>query len=362
MKKKLRVALLFGGKSAEHEISLISARNIAAAMDKNKYEIVAIGIDKQGRWHIDEDARLLSDQRIASVDAARAANLAAILPGAAPTPIIRVAKPRALTRDRCGFSNPAWALWRRRHRAGNAQARQPAVRRRRRAGFRRGHGQGCDETFAARCQNTHRQVLGIRQDGENQLCQSKKNSWHAAIYQARQFRLLGRHQQSDQAGEFAGAVAEALRYDNKIIIEAFIAGREIECSVLGNEKPIASLPGEIIVNRDFYSYHAKYLDDQGSRLEIPAKLPAQTIREIRQTAVAAYQALCCEGMARVDFFLCQDQRIVVNEINTIPGFTKISMYPKMWEASGITYSALIDRLIALALERFRQEKNLRTSR
>ncbi|MGZ8490050.1 MAG: D-alanine--D-alanine ligase family protein, partial [Candidatus Binatia bacterium] len=162
--------------------------------------------------------------------------------------------------------------------------------------------------------------------------------------------------------QFSAAVKEAFRYDNKIVIEEFIAGREIECSVLGNDNPIASLPGEIVVNRDFYSYHAKYLDAHGSRLEIPAKLPAKVIKEIRQTAVRACKALCCQGMARVDFFVQANGRVLVNEINTIPGFTKISMYPKMWEASGISYSKLIDRLIRLALERFRQEQRLRSSK
>jgi D-alanine-D-alanine ligase len=162
--------------------------------------------------------------------------------------------------------------------------------------------------------------------------------------------------------QFAAAVRTAFRYDNKIIIEEAIRGREIECSVLGNEKPIASLPGEIVVQHDFYSYDAKYLDDQGARLEIPARLPKKVVKEIQRTAVRAYRALCCEGMARVDFFLRPDGKVLVNEINTIPGFTKISMYPKMWEATGLSYSRLIDRLIGLALERARREKRLRTSK
>ena len=362
MKKKLRVALLFGGKSAEHEISLISARNIAAAMDKNKYEIVAIGIDKQGRWHIDEDARLLSDQRIASVDAGRAANLAAILPGAAPTPIIR-SQSRAPLR---GIDVVFPILHGPFGEDGTVQgmlklANLPFVG----AGVL-GSAVGMDKDVMKRLLRDAKIPIGkflvFGRTAKISYAKVRKALGMPLFIKPANLGSSVGISKVTKAGEFAGAVAEALRYDNKIIIEAFIAGREIECSVLGNEKPIASLPGEIIVNRDFYSYHAKYLDDQGSRLEIPAKLPAQTIREIRQTAVAAYQALCCEGMARVDFFLCQDQRIVVNEINTIPGFTKISMYPKMWEASGITYSALIDRLIALALERFRQEKNLRTSR
>jgi D-alanine-D-alanine ligase len=162
--------------------------------------------------------------------------------------------------------------------------------------------------------------------------------------------------------EFAAAVKKAFRYDNKIIIEEGIAGREIECSVLGNEKPIASLPGEIVVQHDFYSYDAKYLDDSGARLEIPAKLSVATVKQIQRLAVETYRTLCCEGMARVDFFLRPNGQALVNEINTIPGFTTISMYPKMWQASGLSYSRLIDRLITLALERARRENQLSTSR
>jgi D-alanine-D-alanine ligase len=130
---------------------------------------------------------------------------------------------------------------------------------------------------------------------------------------------------------------------------------------LGNDNPIASLPGEIVTGYDFYSYDAKYIDDQGSRLEIPAKLPKAIVRSVQEIAITSYKTLCCEGMARVDFFVKADGQVLVNEINTIPGFTQISMYPKMWEASGIPYPKLIDRLIQLALQRFRQERNLRTS-
>ena len=154
-----------------------------------------------------------------------------------------------------------------------------------------------------------------------------------------------------QTGQFGAAIKEAFRYDNKIVIEEFIRGREIECSVLGNDNPIASLPGEIVVNRDFYSYDAKYLDDQGSRLEIPAKLPQSVIKEIREIGAARLPSAVLRRHGAESIFSSQaDGRVLVNEINTIPGFTKISMYPKMWEASGISYTQLIDRLIQLALE------------
>jgi D-alanine-D-alanine ligase len=127
-------------------------------------------------------------------------------------------------------------------------------------------------------------------------------------------------------------------------------------------EPIASLPGEILPRHEFYSYEAKYLDENGAVLEIPAKLPPETSERIRQLALKTFSVLCCEGMARVDFFLRNGEEIIVNEINTIPGFTRISMYPKLWEATGISYSELIDRLIQLAIERFDREKRLKTDR
>jgi D-alanine-D-alanine ligase len=160
--------------------------------------------------------------------------------------------------------------------------------------------------------------------------------------------------------EYKTAIDAAFEYDNKILIEQFMEGREIECSVLGNENPIASVPGEVVPTHEFYSYEAKYIDENGAALEIPAKLAAQITRRIQQLAVDTFKTLSCEGLARVDFFLTTKNKIVVNEINTIPGFTSISMYPRLWQASGISYTDLIDRLIQLALERFAKEKRLKT--
>jgi D-alanine-D-alanine ligase len=158
------------------------------------------------------------------------------------------------------------------------------------------------------------------------------------------------------------AMELALQFDRKIVIEAAVPNaREIECAVLGNDDPQASLPGEIIPSREFYDYEAKYLDES-SKSVIPADLAGEQIREVQQLAIAAFRAVDCAGMARVDFFLARDSgHIFVNEVNTIPGFTTISMYPKMWEASGLSYPELIDRLIKLALERHGEKQQLRTS-
>ncbi|MBI4099877.1 D-alanine--D-alanine ligase, partial [Candidatus Microgenomates bacterium] len=163
--------------------------------------------------------------------------------------------------------------------------------------------------------------------------------------------------------ELAQAIKIAKQYDIKILVEEAITGREIEVSVLGNENPIASIPGEVLTNKhhQFYSYEAKYLDENGATLVIPAKLSKSQVSKIQKTAITAYKALCCEGMARVDMFLTQKNKIYINEINTIPGFTSISMYPKLWEASGLSQTELIDKLITLALNRFAKEQKLQTS-
>jgi D-alanine-D-alanine ligase len=161
--------------------------------------------------------------------------------------------------------------------------------------------------------------------------------------------------------EYTIAVKDAFQYDTKIIIEEYICGREIECAVLGNEEPIVSLPGEITTTHDFYSYDAKYIDDNGALLQIPASLEEDTKKYVQKLAIKVFQILCCEGLSRVDFFLKKNGEIIVNEINTMPGFTKISMYPKMWEISGISYTDLITRLIELAINRFERDKKIKTS-
>ena len=162
--------------------------------------------------------------------------------------------------------------------------------------------------------------------------------------------------------EYLTAVNEAFLYDSKILFEEFINGRELECSVLGNEDPMASVVGEVKSSHEFYSYDAKYIDENGAVLEIPAKINEACAAHVRELAVSAFRALDCEGLGRVDFFLKNSGEIIVNEINTMPGFTKISMYPKLWEAAGVSYSELVDRLIELAFRRFEKEKKLKTDK
>lgn len=163
---------------------------------------------------------------------------------------------------------------------------------------------------------------------------------------------------AEDEASFDRGLRDAFRYDNKVIVEQAVTGREIEVSVLGNDSPEASIPGEIVPGDTFYSYDAKYINSAATRLEIPAALDTLTANRIREMAIDAFQVLDCAGLARVDFFLEADGGVVLNEINTLPGFTRISMYPKLWEASGISYPQLIDRLIQLAFERHRQETAL----
>jgi len=362
MRKKLRVALLFGGKSAEHEISLISARNIAAAIDKSKYEIVAIGIDKQGRWHLDEGARLLLTEEKTVVEFRDASNAAAITPGRTATPMVRCSGAAGLA----GIDVVFPILHGPFGEDGTVQgllklANLPFVG----AGVL-GSAVGMDKDVMKRLLRDAGIAIGkfmvFERADKISFARVKRTLGMPLFVKPANLGSSIGISKVTKPSQFNAAAKEAFSYDNKIVIEEFIDGREIECSVLGNDNPIASLPGEIVVNRDFYSYDAKYLDAHGSRLEIPAKLPVKVIKEIRQTAVKACKALCCQGMARVDFFVQANGRVLVNEINTIPGFTKISMYPKMWEATGISYANLIDRLVRLALERFRQEQRLRSSK
>jgi D-alanine-D-alanine ligase len=364
MKKKLRVAILFGGKSAEHEISVISARNIAAAMDKSKYDIVSVGIDKQGRWIFDERARLLRENRQTEVKLRRGSDNLAVLPGATPAPIMRVSRRSPLA----GVDVVFPVLHGPFGEDGTVQgllklANVPFVG----AGVL-GSAIGMDKDVMKRLLRDAKLPVPkflVFEHGSSRSIDfaAAKRALGVPLF-VKPANLGSSVGISKVRGkkEFSAAVNDAFRYDAKIVIEENIRGREIECSVLGNQTPIASLPGEIITRHEFYSYDAKYVDEKGVRLLIPAELPRGLVRRIQELAIKTFQVLCCQGMARVDFFLRNNRDVIVNEINTIPGFTQISMYPKLWEASGIPYADLIDRLIQLALEKFRAENRLRTSK
>src|SRR5437667_9569722 len=365
MARKIRVGILFGGRSAEHEVSLQSAKNIIDAIDANKYELVLIGIDKQGQWHLNEESRfLLPVTESESPELAiRGENLALVL----------------------GQQNNQLVASSGEKRLGSLDVVFPVL-----------HGPfGEDGTVQGLLKLSNIAFVGAGVLGSSVGMDkdvTKRLLRDAGIPIAR-FIVAKRYSSKEigfdyargQLGlplfvkpanigssvgiqkvkdgeEFERAVRAAFNYDNKILIEECIDGREMECSVLGNDNPIASVPGEILPRHEFYSYEAKYLDQNGAVLEIPARLPSEISERIRQLAIKTFSVLCCEGMARVDFFLRNGREIIVNEINTIPGFTRISMYPKLWEATGISYTELIDRLIQLALERFEREQRLKTDR
>lgn len=360
--KKITVGILFGGKSAEHEVSLRSAKNIFDAMDKEKYNPVLIGIDKTGQWH-------LTDQQVFQ--------LTAVDPKTAP------AGPASDSVALVPQSGGKMAHFAKGEGAGSIDVVFPIL-----------HGPfGEDGTVQGLLKladlpfvgpSVLGSAVGMDKDvmkrllrdaglkiGKFLVIESEDPipSYQDALKQvgspmfikpANMGSSVGVSKATNEA-EYRKAVADAFLYDNKILVEEFIKGREIECSVLGNAHPIASIPGEIIPTHDFYSYEAKYIDENGAKLEIPAKLSPELVKKVQYAALRTFKALACEGLGRVDSFLTANGEVYVNEINTMPGFTKISMYPKLWEASGISYSDLIDRLIQLAIERFQKEQRLRTS-
>lgn len=360
MKKKTRVAILFGGKSAEHEISLRSAKSIVEAIDREKHDLLLIGISKRGEWILTESLpgrwpkAILADRpgpRVALVAGKKGAHLVA-LSGRRRQVSVDVVFP--VLHGPFGEDGTVQGLLR--------LANLPFVG----AGVL-GSAVGMDKDVMKRLLRD----AGIRTASFLVYNRSQLRSIDFSeirrrlalpvfIKPANLGSSVGIHKVKDHK-EFEGAVGDAFRYDNKILVEECIQGRELECSVLGNDDPIASVPGEIIPQHEFYSYEAKYLDEHGALLKIPAVLSNEATKEVQETAVKTFKVLCCEGMARVDFFLRDNGEVVVNEINTIPGFTKISMYPKLWEASGVSYPELIDRLIRLALERARRESRLKTT-
>ena len=357
---RIRVGVLFGGQSAEHEVSLQSAKNILEALDPDRYEVVLLGIDREGRWHLAESSSCLLDaadpRRIRLETAGRGV---ALVPGKISSLVSLSDRALEAPLDvvfpvlhgPMGEDGTVQGLLRLAH--------LPFV------------GAGVLGSSVAMDKDVTKRLLrdaGIPTARFITLRAGERPAFEDLVEQlgvpffvkpANMGSSVGVAKVSSSA-EWTAALEEASRFDGKIVVEALVEGRELECSVLGNEEPIASVPGEVIPSHDFYSYEAKYLDERGARLEIPAELPRELVARVQELAIRTFQVLCCEGMARVDFFLTGDGELVVNELNSIPGFTRISMYPKLWEASGIGRSELIDRLIQLALERAERESRLET--
>jgi len=378
--KKIRVGVLFGGRSGEHEISLRSALTVMSAMDPGRYDIVPIGIARDGRWFLRLDA-------IAALKIA-APKLRAL--GRSGTPVSLPPHPGrhvlVSVADSNGHSPP-----RKKQRASDLPGPLDVI-------FPVLHGTyGEDGTVQGLLE-----LAGIPYVGAGVLGsaigmdkETQKRLLRDAGIPVVQFFYTTHASHKDNPGlarqnadrlgypvfvkpnalgssigisrvagpeTLGAALTDAFQYDRKILIEASCEGHEIECAVLGNDHPQASVPGEVLVKgaHKFYSYESKYIDSSGSETRIPAEIPPETAKRIAELSVAAFKALDLRGMARVDFLARQDfSEVFVNEVNTIPGFTAISMYPKLWEATGMPLPKLIDRLIELALEDHRERSSLK---
>jgi len=361
---KIHVGIIFGGRSGEHEISLRSARAVADAIDRDTYDVTLIGVDRAGHWHLLDEGvfRELTNARLPAVSGSGREVM--LLPAPARGQLMSLERSAVIARLDAVF---------------------PVL-----------HGPyGEDGTIQGFLEladiayvgaGVLGSAVGMDKDVQKRLLQAAgipvvpflavtRKQWitgSAAITQRACDLGLPLFVKPANLGSSVGitkvkvlatlpeAVSAALEYDTKVVIEKGIAAREIECAVLGNDDPHASVPGEICPNAEFYSYEAKYIDENGAALLIPAPLSGSETQAVRELAVRVFTLLDCAGMARVDFFLERGSgSLFVNEINTIPGFTNISMYPKLWEASGVPSRQLISRLIELGLERREERRRLK---
>lgn len=358
----LKVGVVFGGMSAEHEVSWRSARNVVASLDPGRVEPVFLLIDKRGSWFLLKPEEFGSDEFLGRQNRGLLPSERRVLLDPEPGRLGLILKGEKevlhtldvvfpLVHGPYGEDGTLQGLCK--------VYQVPFV--------------GPGVTASANCMD--KDVM------KRLLLESKIPVPRFRVLSGRAWRQgpdlrplveeiglplfvkpanlgssvgISKVKSADRLPE---ALSLAFLFDDKVVIEEFIAGREIECSVLGNEDPIASLPGEIIPagKHEFYSYDAKYRDDQGAELRVPADLAPEVAARVQQLALRSFAALGCEGMSRVDFFLREDGAVLVNELNTIPGFTNISMYPKLLEASGISNRELVHRLIELGLERFQRE-------
>ncbi len=396
MTKKLRVGILFGGRSGEHEISLLSAASVFKAIDQTKYEVVPIGITKDGRWLTSADAeRLLTgkplehERHLRAGDPDATASAAVLQSGEA---VVVPPEPHKAGTSMTPFQSDAPAR-RVSDRAINVDIIFPVLH----GTFGEdgtiqglleladipyvgagvlGSAAGMDKDimkslFCAAGLPIVKHVIILRGEWQSapkkiQKLVESKLKYPVFVKPANLGSSVGISKARDRK-ELGPAIDEAAKFDRKIVIEEGVGGkkhkaREIECSVLGNDRPEASVPGEIVPSAEFYDYSAKYLDE-GSQLIIPAKLTKSETKQFQQLAIAAFRAVDCSGLARVDFLMDpKSRKIYLNEINTMPGFTSISMYPKLWAASGVTYPELIESLIQLGLDRHAEKKKNQYSR
>jgi D-alanine-D-alanine ligase len=395
--EKLRVGILFGGRSGEHEVSLLSAASVLNAIDKEKYDVVPIGITKDGRWLTAEHAEnlltgklVLEPRNLRAGDPDNTTSAAVLARGEA---VVVPPEPVHRHTGLMPFQTDAALMRRASDRAINVDVIFPVL-----------HGTfGEDGTIQgllelADIPYVGAGVLGSAAGMDKDIMKSLfiaagipivkhvtilRGAWEKdpkKVQKQVESKLtypvfvkpanLGSSvgiSKAHNRKELGPAIEEAAKFDRKIVIEQGVGGkkekaREIECSVLGNDEPVASVPGEIVPGKEFYDYTAKYVDE-GSQLIIPAKLTKAETKRVQELAVRAFQAVDCSGLARIDFLMDpKTGKIFLNEINTMPGFTAISMYPKLWGASGLAYADLIDRLIQLGIERHEDKKKNQYSR
>ena len=364
MKKKLRIGVLFGGRSGEHEVSLLSAASILKAIDKKKYDVIPIGISKQGQWLTSTDAQhlLTGEAKPAPIQHSSTLQLSASADLGQQLDVIFPVLHGTFGED--GTIQGLFEL------ADIAYVGSGVL----------GSATGMDKTamkqlFAAAGlpQTPHVSLIRSEWHADPKRCTrliEKSLTYPVFVKPANLGSSVGISKVHDRA-ELAPAMDLAAGFDRKLIIEQGVGGpnakpRELEVSVLGNDTPEASVVGEIVPGAEFYDYEAKYQSNTSVPI-IPAKLTAAESKQIRQMAIAAFRACDCAGLARVDFLMeparkGTKSRIYLNEINTMPGFTSISMYPKLWEATGLPYKELIDRLITLAIERHKEKQQTQFTR
>jgi D-alanine-D-alanine ligase len=376
MKKKIRVGVLFGGRSGEHEISLLSAASILKAIDRKKYDVVPIGIDKQGGWLTGEKAQKLIGKSAAPV----------VIKAIAPAGTAAIAEPSSPLAKSLDVVFPVL------HGTFGEDGTIQGM-------FELADiayvGSGVLGSAAGMDKDAMKRLFAAAGLPQTPYVPVLRNGWHAdakgtirRIEKALTYPLFVKPANLGSSvgiskvhgrGELGPALDVAASFDRKIVVEQGVGGpgvkpRELEVAVLGNDDPEASVVGEIVPNKEFYDYESKYADspENPSVPIIPAKLTRSQVKRIREMAVAAFRACDCAGLARVDFLMDPERDgdgkkinspgIYLNEINTMPGFTSISMYPKLWQVSGLGYTALIDKLIALAVERHREKQETRFSK
>lgn len=358
---KKTVLVLLGGQSSEHEISLLSAKNVIQAMNPSRYNAIPIGIDRSGKWWLQNNENLLEDENDPKkVRLVKSNSPVCIQLGEGSDCFF--ADGKSIGEIDCIFP----VLHGPKGEDGSMQGLLqltglPFV--------------GCDVLASATCMDkditkrllsqagiANSKYLITEKDGEDLHFEVAQRQLGTPMFikPANQGSSVGVYKVNTEE-EFEKGLRQAFKFDSKLLVEEAVVGREIECSVLGNSRPVASLPGEVILNDEFYSFETKYISDSGAQLQIPAKLSEQETAKLQALAIEAYRTLGCSGLSRVDFFQDESGEFLINEINTMPGFTKISMYPSMWAESGIDYPELIDTLIDLAMTRAESLANLKTS-